>query len=128
MSDLARSIYEAWRAHYGLRHGWDEAVYLARQPDTYILTAALIEAARIAAGAASKGKCGHDRVIYDEDGRLDEIVGSGGAHLECLGYNNWWLKIYHGDGSSTALWWSSEDCPVDIDEERPAETVKAQQN
>lgn len=48
-----------------------------------------------------------DRVDFTENGMLDEIVSTKGAHLECLGGPNWFLEFQHQDGTSTALWFTS---------------------
>lgn len=52
-----------------------------------------------------------DRVSYDDKGRLDEVVGTKGAHLERMGKNDWFLSIEHADGSSTAIWFKSKNFP-----------------
>lgn len=49
-----------------------------------------------------------DRVDF-EDGELDEIVSTKGAHLENLGDDQWFLIFYHADGTQTALWFESAD-------------------
>lgn len=49
-----------------------------------------------------------DRVTFP-GGRLDEVCGSGFAHLESMGGRNWFLLIGHDDGTETALWFRSED-------------------
>lgn len=49
-----------------------------------------------------------DRVDF-QDGELDEIVASGAAHLERLDKDRWFLIFTHGDGSQTALWFTSKD-------------------
>lgn len=51
----------------------------------------------------------NDRVTFS-DGKLDEIVGSRGAHLERTGGNNqWFMSITHDDGHQTAIWFKSKD-------------------
>lgn len=50
----------------------------------------------------------NDRVTF-EGMHLDEICGSRGAHLECMGGNRWFLLIGHDDGTETAIWFSSKD-------------------
>jgi hypothetical protein len=52
-----------------------------------------------------------DRVTYDDKGRLDEIFGSGFAHLERMRKNHWFLLIGHADGTQTALWFKSKNMP-----------------
>jgi len=47
-----------------------------------------------------------DRVEF-VSGKLDEIVCSGGAHLEYMGGDRWFLEFVHADGTSTALWFGS---------------------
>jgi len=49
-----------------------------------------------------------DRVTF-VDGRLDEVCGSRGAHLEHMHGNRWFLLIGHDDGTETAIWFSSKD-------------------
>lgn len=60
-----------------------------------------------------------DRVDF-ENGTLDEIVSTKGAHLESMGGNDWFLAFYHEDGTSTALWFSSKDLRKPHWETRPA--------
>lgn len=43
-----------------------------------------------------------------EDGKLDEIVVSGGAHLESMGGDDWFLEFFKVDGSSIAIWFRSK--------------------
>jgi hypothetical protein len=57
-----------------------------------------------------------DRREYTEDGALDEIVGSGGAHLERLSKKNWFLSITHADGSQSAVWFRGR---IELFEVRP---------
>lgn len=45
-----------------------------------------------------------DRREYSDDGSLDEIVASGGAHLERMDKKDWFLVMFNADGSSTAIW------------------------
>ena len=49
-----------------------------------------------------------DRVDF-EDGMLDEVYASEGAHLEHMGDGNWFLILYHEDGSASAFWFTSKD-------------------
>lgn len=44
-----------------------------------------------------------------ENGKLDEIVSTRGAHLEHLGSGRWFLSFQHEDGTETALWFTSRD-------------------
>lgn len=60
-----------------------------------------------------------DRVDF-EDGELDEIVSTRGAHLESLGNDQWFLCFEHADGTSTALWFTSRDLVKPMWETRPA--------
>ena len=50
-----------------------------------------------------------DRVDYDESGKLDEVVATGGAHLEYMGSSQWFLSLTHADGSETAIWFKSKN-------------------
>lgn len=59
-----------------------------------------------------------ERVTYDERGRLDEVVTTGGAHLERIGKRRWFLEMQRADGSSVCLWFRGE---MGF-EERPAAT------
>lgn len=45
-----------------------------------------------------------DRIQRDDDGDLDEIVASGGAHLERLNDTGWYLSLTQVDGTETRLW------------------------
>jgi hypothetical protein len=49
-----------------------------------------------------------DRVTF-EDGHLDEVVSSRGAHLERMSGNRWFLIFYHEDGTETAIWFDSKN-------------------
>jgi hypothetical protein len=61
-----------------------------------------------------------DRVTFDEKGELDEVVGTGFAHLERMGRNHWFLLIGHKDGTETAIWFDSPNLKKPFWEERPA--------
>jgi hypothetical protein len=50
-----------------------------------------------------------DRVDFNEDGTLDEVVSTRGAHLECMGGKRWFLIFYHEDGTESAFWFDSKD-------------------
>jgi hypothetical protein len=52
-----------------------------------------------------------DRCAF-ENGKLDEIVSTAGAHLERIGSSKWFLSFQHADGSETALWFTSRDLPA----------------
>lgn len=49
-----------------------------------------------------------ERVTFKEDGTLDEVYAAGGAHLERLGTNSWFLIFYHKDGTESAFWFDSK--------------------
>ncbi|MCA0032785.1 hypothetical protein [Mesorhizobium sp. B263B2A] len=59
-----------------------------------------------------------DRVDFNDDGTLDEVVSTKGAHLEHLGGNRWFLIFYHEDGTDTAIWFSSRDLKRPFGEKR----------
>lgn len=59
-----------------------------------------------------------DRIEWTESGRLDEIVAAGGAHLEAMGHNRWFLSMVRADGSSTCIWFTSKDLTRPFYEER----------
>lgn len=44
-----------------------------------------------------------DRITYDDNGELDEIVASGGAHLERTDTNTWCLLMRNADGSEVVF-------------------------
>lgn len=48
-----------------------------------------------------------ERVTWEEDGSLDEIVGTKGVHLEYLGGKRWYLSVGHEDGSQSVFWFKS---------------------
>ncbi len=48
------------------------------------------------------------RIQYDDDGSLDEIVTDGGAHLERMSDNGWFLNCVRADGSSFAIWFDGK--------------------
>lgn len=50
-----------------------------------------------------------ERVEYDDNGFLDEVVAHGGVHLESLdsdhdGGTSWFLSIKRADGTSLCVW------------------------
>ena len=47
-----------------------------------------------------------DRVEYDHDGELDEVVTDAGMHLERLDSETWFLSGARSDGSSIAIWFT----------------------
>ena len=59
----------------------------------------------------------HNRVTYDDNGKLDEVVTDAGCHLEHLGGNRWFLNCIRSDGSSFAVWFTGT---ITMTEERPA--------
>lgn len=61
-----------------------------------------------------------DRITFAEDGTLDEICGSRGAHLESLGEDMWFLSFIHEDGTETAMWFCSPDLHLQKPEKRAA--------
>lgn len=58
-----------------------------------------------------------NRIQRDERGDLGEVVTDGGAHLERMGKDRWFLNCVRSDGSSYALWIHGK---VVLEEERPA--------
>jgi len=58
-----------------------------------------------------------NRVEYDDDGELDEIVTDGGMHLERMSKKGWFLSGSRADGSSIAIWFRGK---VTMVEERPS--------
>lgn len=59
-----------------------------------------------------------DRIEYDDDGGLDEIV-SPAAHLERMDADRWFLVISQSDGKEVCIWFRGH---VTHHEIRPAET------
>jgi hypothetical protein len=65
-----------------------------------------------------------DRMEYDENGSLDEVV-VGRAHLEQLNEDNWFLELGRDDGTSLALWfWSDTKIDVSVEERDVPDLVK----
>ena len=58
-----------------------------------------------------------NRVQYDDDGSLDEVVTDGGAHLEHLGGREYYLSCGRADGTSIAIWFTGK---ITMTEERDA--------
>ena len=50
-----------------------------------------------------------NRVQFNDDGTLDEVCSTRGAHLEHMHGNHWFLVFYHEDGTDTAIWFTSKD-------------------
>lgn len=55
-----------------------------------------------------------DRIEYNPDGSLDEVV-AGGAHLEHMGGKGWFLSMLRADGSEFCVWFSGK---ITMTEER----------
>ena len=66
----------------------------------------------------------NDRVTFS-GGKLDEVVGSRGTHLEYIGGNDWFLSITHDDGHQTAVWFKSKDLGKVMEVREPAMLDKA---
>lgn len=49
-----------------------------------------------------------NRITYGTDGKLDEVVTDGGAHLEYLGKRRWFLTCTRADGSSFNIWFTGK--------------------
>lgn len=64
-----------------------------------------------------------DRVTFNENGTLDEVCGTGFAHLEHMDKNSWFLLIGHADGTETAIWFSSKDLKRPFWEKRGPQQV-----
>lgn len=56
-----------------------------------------------------------DRIEYNPDGSLDEVV-AGGAHLEHMGGKGWFLAMQRADGSEFCVWFHGK---ITMTEERP---------
>lgn len=61
-----------------------------------------------------------ERIAYAEDGTLDEIVVAGGAHLERIWPDAWFVEFVHSDGSSTGVWFVPKGLRDPLVENRPA--------
>lgn len=57
-----------------------------------------------------------ERVDYNDDGELDEVVTLGGVHLERMSKRRWFLSCIRADGSEFCVWFKGE---VTMTEERP---------
>jgi hypothetical protein len=66
-----------------------------------------------------------DRIDFNEDGTLDEVVAAGGAHLEHLGGKRWYLNLVHADGTSSVFWFKSKTLKVPFWGKRPAAALAA---
>lgn len=49
-----------------------------------------------------------NRVEYNEDGSLDEVVTDGGAHLEHMGGKGWFLSMQRADNSAFCVWFKGK--------------------
>lgn len=58
-----------------------------------------------------------NRVQYDDDGQLDEVVTDAGMHLERMSEHGWFLAGHRADGSSIAILFRGK---VTLVEDRPA--------
>lgn len=58
-----------------------------------------------------------NRIQRDEQGELDEVVTDGGAHLERMDDDRWFLECHRSDGSSYVVWIHGK---VVLEEEREA--------
>jgi hypothetical protein len=56
-----------------------------------------------------------NRIQRTEKGKLDEVVTDGGAHLEWLGGNRYFLECVRKDGSGYAIWFTGK---ITSEEER----------
>ncbi len=63
-----------------------------------------------------------NRIEYTDNGKLDEVVTDGGAHLESMGGNRWFLECVRKDGSSVAIWITGKVTSI---EEREAPKMRA---
>ena len=57
-----------------------------------------------------------ERISYDDKGQLDEVITSGGAHLERMDRNSWFLVMLRNDGSGFCVWIEGK---ITLTEERP---------
>lgn len=64
----------------------------------------------------------HNRIEYDDKGRLDEVVTDAGMHLEHLGGKRWFLSGQRADGSSIAIWFKGK---IEGVEQRDPPTCKS---
>lgn len=64
-----------------------------------------------------------NRIEYDANGHLDEVVTNGGAHLERMSKKGWFLSCMRQDGSSFAIWFRGK---ITLTENRPAPVVRHQ--
>jgi len=55
-----------------------------------------------------------DRIEFNDDGTLDEIVLSGMAHLEQMDKNHWFLGLYRPDGTGYGVWLYAPKGKIDV--------------
>lgn len=60
-----------------------------------------------------------NRIEYDDNGELDEVVTDGGMHLERMSDDGWFLSGQRLDGSQVVIYLTGK---VDLVEEWPAQT------
>lgn len=60
-----------------------------------------------------------NRIEYDDNGELDEVVTDGGMHLERTSDGGWFLSGQRLDGSQVVVYLTGK---VDLVEEWPAQT------
>jgi len=65
-----------------------------------------------------------NRVQFNDDGTLDEVVTDGGAHLEHMGGRGWFLSMQRKDGSEYCVWFTGK---ITYQEEREAGEYKEPQ-
>ena len=56
-----------------------------------------------------------NRVTYNDDGTLDEIVTDAGVHLEDLGGNRWFLGAARSDGTEIRVWFRGKVTMIEDD-------------
>ena len=70
--------------------------------------------------ATTEAPASNERLTYDDDGCLDEVV-AGTAHLErTVDNDRWFLAMRRVDGSEVAIWFRGT---ISLVEERPAPTT-----
>ena len=60
-----------------------------------------------------------NRIEYDDNGELDEVVTDGGMHLERIGDDGWFLAGQRLDGSQVVVYLTAK---IHLVEEWPAQT------
>jgi len=56
-----------------------------------------------------------NRVDYNPDGTLDEIVTDAGVHLEHMGGKRWFLSAARSDGTEIRVWFDGKVTMVEED-------------